>query len=201
MEVSVRPSSVATSSPPPTSISPSLSLSLSPSLSLSRSQLTCASVSSGARDDVSHDDSRCTTAAVWSSVATSSPPPTSIATSKSGSALPPSRRSGSVAFTCALRVAEQGHLAPLDHGAGSFCRSLYAIASMLFLHQSLAHTHLRVDADVVGQASHVRGGGPVRGGAPVACNTIQQGFHEESLEFNRDINRVLKIQQGLQWVL
>jgi hypothetical protein len=26
-----------------------------------------------------------------------------------------------------LRVAEQGYLAPLDHGAGSYCRSLYAL--------------------------------------------------------------------------
>ena len=27
-------------------------------------------------------------------------------------------------------MAEQGYLAPLDHGAGSSCRSLYALASM-----------------------------------------------------------------------
>jgi hypothetical protein len=30
-----------------------------------------------------------------------------------------------------LRVAEQGHSAPLDHGAGSTCRSLFALALML----------------------------------------------------------------------
>jgi hypothetical protein len=29
-----------------------------------------------------------------------------------------------------LRVAEQGYLAPLEHGAGSSCRSLYALALM-----------------------------------------------------------------------
>jgi hypothetical protein len=28
-------------------------------------------------------------------------------------------------------VAEQGYLAPLDHGAGSSCRSLYALALMV----------------------------------------------------------------------
>jgi hypothetical protein len=28
------------------------------------------------------------------------------------------------------RVAQQGYLAPLDHGAGSSCRSLYALALM-----------------------------------------------------------------------
>jgi hypothetical protein len=44
-----------------------------------------------------------------------------------------------------LRVAEQGYLAPLDHGAGSSCRSLYALA-LLYPPKvsSLSHTHTQV---------------------------------------------------------
>jgi hypothetical protein len=38
-----------------------------------------------------------------------------------------------------LRVAEQGYLAPLEHGAGSFCRSLYAPA-LLFPAKLSSHT-------------------------------------------------------------
>jgi hypothetical protein len=40
-----------------------------------------------------------------------------------------------------LRVAEQGYLAPLDHGAGSSCRSLYALA-LMFPPKPSSHTHL-----------------------------------------------------------
>ena len=36
-------------------------------------------------------------------------------------------------------MAEQGYLAPLDHGAGSSCRSLYALA--LMFPPKLSHTH------------------------------------------------------------
>jgi hypothetical protein len=37
-------------------------------------------------------------------------------------------------------VAEQGYLAPLDNGAGSFCRSLYALV-LMFPPKLSSHTH------------------------------------------------------------
>jgi hypothetical protein len=67
-------------------------------------------------------------------------------------------------------VAEQGHLAPLDHGAGSFCRSLFALALMfppkLSSHTSLL-TSLRLGSPTLqtlrrsdlAAALRVRGGG------------------------------------------
>jgi hypothetical protein len=74
-----------------------------------------------------------------------------------------------------MRVAEQGYLVPLEHGAGSSCRSLYALALMfppklaLSLSLSLTHTHTHYTHKVV-RGSHL----PVRAAAVVVHHQVAQ---------------------------
>jgi hypothetical protein len=42
------------------------------------------------------------------------------------------------------KVAEQGYLAPLDHGAGSSCRSLYALV-LMFPPKLSSHQHRDIE--------------------------------------------------------